>query len=322
MQISGVRTAHLTNLNNMITIILPVKNRAHLLPRTLRSIAAQKLRPLKVVAVDNGSTDSSLEILTKWAEEIAPTGIEVTVVSENKQGASAARNRGLAEVTTPYVMFFDSDDEMLPGHTLRLADCINANPQAEIIGFDIAIRDNDGWTDIKSVNDSDLLRGHIFHSSFSTQRFIAKTDFIKTAGGWNETLPCWNDLEFGARLLANAKHPMIFHGDPGVIVHPSEDSLSAAGYGARAGELDKAITATEDTLRAAGKEEYLVWTDAKRMILGTLCRRDGYSTEAKEISAKSLNRTKGWKRRLKLHLIASTVRLTGNGGALIAELLF
>ncbi|MDE5837351.1 MAG: glycosyltransferase family 2 protein, partial [Paramuribaculum sp.] len=123
------------NNSELITIVLPVRNRAELLPRTLRSIAAQSLRPLKVIAVDNGSTDSTAEILSKWAQEVAPSGIDVTVLSEEKPGASAARNRGLAEVTTPYVMFFDSDDEMLQGHLERLIVGIKNHPHTELFGW-------------------------------------------------------------------------------------------------------------------------------------------------------------------------------------------
>lgn len=310
------------NTGSLITIVLPARNRAELLPRTLRSIALQSLRPLKVIAVDNGSTDNTAEILGKWAKEVAPSGIEVTVLSEDKAGASAARNRGLREVTTPYVMFFDSDDEMLPGHCERLAECIAANPQAEIIGFDIAVRDDDGWTDIKSVNDSDLLRGHILHGTFSTQRFVAKTDFVKSAGGWNENLPRWNDLELGTRLLVSAENPMVFHGDPGVIVHPSEDSISANGFADDAAQLADAIAETEAALIANGKEEYLVWTDAKSMILAALCRREGNKESARSIEDKTMRRRNGWKRRLKLRLIGAVVRLSGKGGCLLAGMMF
>ena len=47
--------------DSKLTIVIPVKNRAEIFERTLRSVAAQKLRPLKVVIVDNGSTDSTAE---------------------------------------------------------------------------------------------------------------------------------------------------------------------------------------------------------------------------------------------------------------------
>ncbi len=306
----------------LITIVIPVKNRAELLPRTLRSITAQKLRPLRVIAVDNGSTDSSWEILEKWSNDAADAGIDVTLLREEKPGASAARNRGLKEVTSPYVMFFDSDDEMLPGHTQRLAECIAANPEAQLIGFDIAERDEDGWTTPKSVNDSDLLRGHILHATFATQRYVAKTGLVRNSGGWNEELLQWDDLELGVRLLVNADSAIVFHGDAGVIVHPSEDSISAIGYAAGAACFEKAIEEMETTLRARGKEDYLIWTDTKRMVLGALCRREGNKTAAQKIEEKALNRHKKWKSRLKLSLAGASVRISGRGGCSIAKLLF
>ena len=62
--------------DSKLTIVIPVKNRAEIFERTLRSVAAQKLRPLKVVIVDNGSTDSTAETARKWCDAVAATGID------------------------------------------------------------------------------------------------------------------------------------------------------------------------------------------------------------------------------------------------------
>ena len=79
----------------LLTIVVPVRNRQDVVGRTLRSIAAQTLRPLKVILVDNASTDSTLQILRKWADSAADSAIDVKILSETTPGASAARNRGL-----------------------------------------------------------------------------------------------------------------------------------------------------------------------------------------------------------------------------------
>ena len=101
-------------MTSPITIVVPVYNREYLLQRTLDSIACQSVAPAKIVLVDNASSDSSLEMMHRWAEKI--TSCEVKVCVETKKGAAAARNRGLREVDSDFVMFFDSDDVMLPGH--------------------------------------------------------------------------------------------------------------------------------------------------------------------------------------------------------------
>ena len=66
----------------LITIVIPVRDRAMVVGDTLRSVAAQTLRPLCVVLVDNGSCDRTPEVLRLWAEMLDARGIFTRVVSE------------------------------------------------------------------------------------------------------------------------------------------------------------------------------------------------------------------------------------------------
>lgn len=77
----------------ILTVVMPVRNRAALLPRTLLSIERQTLRPLKTVIADNGSTDSTPQIIEQWRQRVEPQGISVTVVSEPRPGASVLAMR-------------------------------------------------------------------------------------------------------------------------------------------------------------------------------------------------------------------------------------
>ena len=323
----------------MLTLVLTALNRQELLPRTLESIGAQSLRPLRVVAVDNGSTDATPQILRDWATDMATKGIDVTVLTENNPGASAARNAGMHAVTTPFVAFFDSDDEMRPGHLQRIVDFFSAHPDSELMAFDAVEMDPDGWTTLKSVADDNAMRGHILPGSLATQRWAASTALLRRLGGWDESLPSWNDLELGVRLLVNASKPVFVHGDPGVVIHPSDDSISAPGYAARAPQLLKAIETMELTLTTAGRTDDLHYTDAKRMILSGLIRREAASLPrerrqkiirfAERIEAPALDRnetlpisaSRKGRRRLVLIVMRTVVRIFGRGGAAIASLL-
>nr|MDE5981995.1 glycosyltransferase family 2 protein [Duncaniella sp.] len=79
-----------------ITIVIPVFNRAHTLPRTLASVERQTMLPDEVILVDNNSADSSMEVMTAWRDKMAQGGLKVTVPSETAPGAAAARNKGLS----------------------------------------------------------------------------------------------------------------------------------------------------------------------------------------------------------------------------------
>ena len=135
----------------LITVVLPVRDRADLLPRTLRSIQHQTLRPLRVVIADNGSTDAAPRIIAEWKERVAPEGISVKIVSEPRPGAARARNAALAMVDTPFTLHFDSDDEMLPDHLAQVDAWLRQHPDTDLLRWDVSILDDDGWTTLKGV---------------------------------------------------------------------------------------------------------------------------------------------------------------------------
>ena len=105
---------------HMLTIVIPVHNRRNLVEHTLGSLRQQTAPRFATVLVDNASTDGSIEVLRKWQAENNSPERPVTVLSESTPGASAARNRGLDAVESPWVLFFDSDDLMHPGHIERV----------------------------------------------------------------------------------------------------------------------------------------------------------------------------------------------------------
>lgn len=93
-----------------VTLILPVYNVEAYLADCLLSIRAQRWPNLEIIAVNDGSTDSSLEIL----EAFAANTPYLRIISKENAGLGAARNTGLDAIEdTDYVMFADSDD-LLP----------------------------------------------------------------------------------------------------------------------------------------------------------------------------------------------------------------
>ena len=90
----------------MISVIVPVYNAKHTLPKCLDSILAQKHTDFEVLLVDDGSTDGSAEICDSYAVQ----DHRIRVFHQANQGVSVARNTGLDHVRGEYVTFADSDD--------------------------------------------------------------------------------------------------------------------------------------------------------------------------------------------------------------------
>ncbi len=277
-----------------ITIVIPVFNRAHTLPRLLRSIDAQTLAPAAVVLVDNASTDTSMQVMGVWARGRR----DVTILSQPRPGAPAARNLGLAAVRTEWTMFFDSDDEMTPTHIAGLTAAISANPDAGIVGKDIIIR-RDGHDSLKGFDISRPMFMHIFRTSLSTQRYVARTELFRAAGGWDESLPGWDDLELGVRLLLLSPVMTKAPGEPGAIVHFQSESITGESFSARPGAWEKSLDAMREDLLRAGRHEAIDWVDAKAMILAASYRREGSRGLARRLHDRVMARTPHrWRMRL------------------------
>ena len=265
----------------MLTIVIPVYNREHTLPSTLASVDAQTRRPERVILVDNASTDSSLSIITDWAASRP----YVTVLSEPKPGACAARNRGLREVTTEWTMFFDSDDLMHPNHVADFTDAILRHPDADILGRDIRItfpqeRSRIGYFMIHP----DAMFWHFFRSSLSTQRYIARTSLFRRVGGWNETVMGFNDLELGVRLLFTA--PKIFKVGEGVSVTTrfQENSITGNRRSDHPEWWEHALLTIRHLIEALPGSHprralWLSWTDARLIILAAQYKREAALTD-------------------------------------------
>ncbi len=92
---------HFNNLK--VSIIIPVYNSEKYLERCFDSLLMQTLKDIEIICINDGSTDKSLNILKKY-------GSNITIITQENQGQSAARNRGLDIAKGEYIAFVDSDD--------------------------------------------------------------------------------------------------------------------------------------------------------------------------------------------------------------------
>ncbi|MCY3775110.1 MAG: glycosyltransferase family 2 protein [Candidatus Aminicenantes bacterium] len=104
-----------------LTVIIPTWNRVRLLERCLSSLASQRVR-CPVLVVDNGSTDSTREMLeTRFPE------VEALALEEN-QGFARAVNRGILHCSTDYVALLNNDTEADPGWVEAGLAALERNP--------------------------------------------------------------------------------------------------------------------------------------------------------------------------------------------------
>lgn len=93
-----------------VSVIIPIYNVEKYLRQNLESVANQTLKDIEIICVDDGSTDSSFEIVKEFAEKDS----RFVPVQQANGGAGAARNNGLRRAKGKYLSFLDSDDFFEP----------------------------------------------------------------------------------------------------------------------------------------------------------------------------------------------------------------
>lgn len=183
-----------------ITVVVPYLNRAHTLSRCLRSLVAQPFRPVQLILVDNGSTDSSAALCRAFAGQNDSEQFAVHLVAEPSPGAAAARNAGLAAARYPLITFFDSDDTLSPHYLTDLHHALVATG-AEMAIAASGVRGCGLLPPRHSVRHSATPAGQALCGGIVTQGMGFRTDFVRRIGGWNAALRDWDDWELALRAL-------------------------------------------------------------------------------------------------------------------------
>lgn len=123
--------------NVILTIFTPAYNRAHTLPRTYESLRKQDCRDFIWLVVDDGSTDSTAELVHQWQAE--DNGFEIRYIYKENGGMHTAHNTAYENIDTELNTCIDSDDKLAPGAVrmiLEKWEQVRDQGYAGIIGLD------------------------------------------------------------------------------------------------------------------------------------------------------------------------------------------
>ena len=189
-----------------VSVIIPVRNRSGVIVRCLQSVAAQTYEHVRLIVVDNGSTDDTRSRVADWMSANAGRFVETCLLDEPRSGANAARNCGLRAVT---------DDEMSPDFLTQMLATLRKDAAAQWVLARTRMIFPDGTEHVRHGVPHPSAAHHLLSAQVSTQSFVAEANLLRTVGGWDETLTCWQDYELGFRLLRAAPRPAwcpsVFH---------------------------------------------------------------------------------------------------------------
>jgi glycosyltransferase involved in cell wall biosynthesis len=190
-----------------ISVVVPTFNLSGFIEATLRSVLAQTSPPDEVLVVDDGSTDGTLAIVRKIADE---SGGLVRVIARPHQGPGATRNAGVAAARGTWVAFLDGDDLWLPEKLARVRQAIDADQAATIFthpcievslaGGEVRVPLPD-WYDAGKALVGQLYQGDFFWTSCVVAR---RTDILEV-GGFDETLWSAQDYDLWLKLARKGR---------------------------------------------------------------------------------------------------------------------
>jgi len=203
-----------------VSVLMPVKDAAATLGAALDSLTRQSLENLEIIAVDDGSSDSSRAIL----EERAQRDGRIRVESSGGAGLVAALEHGRRLAGAPLIARMDADDVSHPRRLQLQAEHLRANPQLAGTGCLVRLfprgQMRQGWKRyerwVNSLTTPGLIcRERFVESPLVHPSVILRTDVLAEAGGyrdrgWPEDYDLWLRLTGAGRFLDKVPRTLFF----------------------------------------------------------------------------------------------------------------
>lgn len=213
------------NTKPSVSVIIPTYNRATLIKRSIQSVLKQTFDDFEVIVVDDASSDNTEEVIASLQD------VRIRYFRhESNRGGSAARNTGIEKAQGDLIAFQDSDDEWLPDKLEKQVKTIQqADPSVGLVytGFWRIQGDTKEYLPGPHIKKTEgdihqeLLKGNFI----TTQAVLVKKECFQKVGGFDDSLPRFQDWELFLRI---AKHyEFRYIAEPLVISYFTEGSISS-----------------------------------------------------------------------------------------------
>jgi len=195
-----MHTPPYNNYMPKVSVIIPTYNRSALIKQAIDSVFAQTYRDFELIVVDDGSTDSTQEIIASYLPET------LSYYYQPNAGPSAARNLGIENARSSWIAFLDSDDYWLPKKLeTHIAWC---QTHTNIL---ISQTDETWIRNGKRVNpmNKHKKRGGMIYERclplccISPSSVMIHRSLLDAVGLFNESLPACEDYDLWLRIAYN-----------------------------------------------------------------------------------------------------------------------
>jgi glycosyltransferase involved in cell wall biosynthesis len=196
----------------LFSIIIPLYNKERHIENAIQSILKQTITDYEIIVVNDGCTDKSKDIISKYVSE----KIRIIDHIQNK-GLSAARNTGVKNATSDYITFLDADDLWKPNYLQTIKNLIYSYPEAHIFATNYdevypktTHKPHNGSEDLP-VNFNgliDFFKINLKQGIYTPSSVCWHKSVFETVGYFDEGITFSEDLDFNIR--ANLKFKLAY----------------------------------------------------------------------------------------------------------------
>lgn len=176
------------------SVVIPCYNVEEYIYECLDSVKLQGECIDEIFCVDNNSSDNTVKVILKWREN--NPGQNITLLSETRPGACAARNKPLELIHSEWIQFLDADDLLLEG---KISLQIQGSDGSDIV-YDSFVKRGTDNNETVVIPNIDIDLGIMESDLGNTCSNLWRTGAIKSIGGWNENQTSSQEYDLLSRL--------------------------------------------------------------------------------------------------------------------------
>jgi glycosyltransferase involved in cell wall biosynthesis len=200
---------------SLISVIIPAYNAEEFIAKTLESVLSQTYQNIEILVVDDGSTDTTAEIVKSFAQKDS----RIILLQQSNAGVAAARNLAIEKSKGEYIAPIDADDIWYPSNLEKQVKCLTSSASTVGVVYSWSV----------DINEQDLLTGGFYNSTIEGKVYTAlvykyfignaSSSLIRRAcfeklGGYNCQLKLQNaqgceDLELHLRIAEHYQFKVV-----------------------------------------------------------------------------------------------------------------
>ncbi len=208
-----------------VTVLIPAYNAASTIRRAIDSVFAQSYQDYEVIVVDDGSRDTTSDVVASYSDE----RIRLLKLAQNC-GESGAMNEGIAAARGELVAFLDADDEWLPQKLSKQVEALQKQPAMIMATCGCRFTDAEGTVYREfgmppaGLDENKVWRSLLSGSFIAKPCVVARTSALRTVGPFDTALAIAADQDMWIRLAMAG--PVAFIHEYLTIVHDTPGSLT------------------------------------------------------------------------------------------------